>query len=271
MKSKYAKNIVSKMIALTFVGSLAPSIVFANTDTDALYDSRAELESAQANFEEAQIGYESSIEELQLAKNNHAEVAEKNVKSAARIRKEIANLQSEQKANIKLATKLSGKVVILNKQIQKNEADEKRAQSRAAVAADKLVDARTAFNRSLERKNSSVQSLIEVKARLSQTNQDLKSKYKDVASAKKAEKHSAISLKNAQAQYKKVQAQAAKEMKSLNKQLKQAQSRMAKNEKRTEAFRNKKQRLEASLREKRQRLSESKGREKKILARVGSN
>jgi chromosome segregation ATPase len=268
MQNKYFKNAVSKLVVLAF---LAPSITLATAKTDALYDSRAELESADVNLEEAQGGYDTGAEELALAKDNHASETAKNVEAAARIRQEIARLQKEQTANSKEAKSLAAKAQSLSKLTVKLEAEEKKTQKAADAAASKLEKARIAFDHSQGRKNLSAQALSDVRAKHAQGQQALKAKTKEVVAAKNAEQKSAAALKNAQVQFKKYQAQGRQEMQRLNKQLQVSLAKTAQNDKKAESFRQKKQQMEATVQAKRQRLSDAKAKERNSLARVSSN
>ncbi|MNL16690.1 hypothetical protein D3C87_1377420 [compost metagenome] len=268
MQNKYYKNAVSKLVVLAF---LAPSISFASAKTDALYDSRAELESAEVNLDEAQGGYDTGADELALAKDNHAGETAKNIEAAARIRQEIARLQKETTANSKQAKSLSEKAKVLNKQTVKLEAEEKKTRKASDVAAAKLDKARIAFNNSQDRKSLTAQAVIDIKTMHAQAQQTLKAKIKEVAAAKNAEQKSAAALKNAQAQFIKFQAQGRQEMQRLNKQLQVSLAKTAQNDKKADAFRQKKQQMEATLKDKRQRLGDVKAKERNSLARVSSN
>jgi chromosome segregation ATPase len=270
MQNKYVKNVVSKLIALTFVGSLAPSVGLAAADSDALYDSRAELESAEANLGEAQSGYDMSVEELQVAKGNHSNTIEKNVAEASRIRAEIARLQKEQSANNWEAKNLASQAANSAKEAKKNEAAEKRAQKAAAAAGAQLDKAQAAYDKSQSKKEQSAQAYNDTKEKLAQAQQLLKAKNKELAIAKSAEQRSVTALKNAQAQYAKVKVQGAQEMKRMNQQLKLSLAKTAQNEKNAQVYKTKKQQIEASLKQKRQRLGQSKGKAKQ-LARVSAN
>jgi chromosome segregation ATPase len=268
MQNKYLKTIVSNLVVLAF---LAPAISLASEKTDALYDSRAELESAEVNLDEAQGGYDTGAEELAAAKDNHSSETAKNVAAATRIRAEIARLQKEQTANSKQAKSLTEKAQSLSKLTVKLEAEEKKTQKAADQAAAKLEKARIAFDHSQDRKTLSAQALSDIKAKRAQGEQALKAKTKEAAAAKNAEQKSAAALKNAQAQFKKYQAQGRQEMQRLNKQLQVSLAKTAQNDKKAESFRQKKQQMEATLQAKRQRLSDAKAKERNSVARVSSN
>ncbi|MFS4460165.1 hypothetical protein [Bdellovibrio sp. HCB2-146] len=200
-----AKLMLPKLIAMTVLSGFISSSVFAATPTEALYESRAELESAQANRDDAQAGLDMSADDLYLAKDNHAALTSEAKESARRIREEIARLEKQQKQNVKETQKLSTQIASLKKQARNNEAQEKQLNKKSAQMDAKMEKVRNAW-----------------------------------AKAKDAEQRSHEALKRAQASYQKSLIKNKKEHQRLSGETRRSLARVAANRKKIEALRAKK-------------------------------
>nr|BFD67601.1 hypothetical protein HAGR004_26230 [Bdellovibrio sp. HAGR004] len=67
MYKKWTDKLISYFVLLSFAGAMAPMTAHATSDLDALYDSQAEVESIEANLDEAKGGFNQSKEELETA------------------------------------------------------------------------------------------------------------------------------------------------------------------------------------------------------------
>lgn len=269
MYKKWTSNFVAALVMSSLVGGLAPSSAFAFVN-DEFTDSQSEVESAQANLEETENAYENTLQELGNAKTDRARLTRENIETAARIRKEIQQLEAKQKSNIKQTARLAKEIEKLENEINKNEAAGAKARSKAQVVQAKLDNIRAEHEQTADRSRRNTQEMRDAKAALAQVQKDLAKAQKDLTQSKKEERKSAQDLKKAQADLKKTETFATKEMKRLDHLTKAALAKASQYERKAEQVREKKARQEEKLKEKRERLSDAKEKQEKALARLSS-
>lgn len=271
MFKNWTDKVISGFVLLSFAGGMAPTVAYAISHQDALYDSRAEVENIEANFEEAKGGYQQSKEELQVARADLKSMTRKNIENAARTKREILRLQNEQARNSKETGVLVSKVDVLKKEIRKNENEEAQVRGKAEAVAAQLRRTRESFENATQRRGHLQQDLKHVKSRLADVQSDLNGLQKKLKEAQAAEQASARSLKVAQASLAKFEVSTQKETQRLEEMTKAALAQADINERKADMLIEKKKQKEEALERKRERLSEAKEKQRKALARVGEN
>gem|GEM_PF-5522499 len=269
MYKKWTSNFVAALVMSSLVGGVAPSSALAMIN-DEFIDSQSEVESAQANLEETENVYEDTLQELGNAKSDRARLTRENVETAARIRKEIQQLETKQKSNVKQTARLTKEIENLEKEINKNEAAGTKARSKAQVVQAKLDSVRAEHEQTVERSRRNAQEMRDAKAALARVQKDLKNAQNELARSKSSERKSAQELKKAQGELRKTESIATKEMQRLDRLTKAAIAKTDEYERKAEQAREKKARQEEKLRQKRERLSDAKEKQKKALARLSS-
>lgn len=269
MYKKWTNNFVAALVMSSLMGGMAPSSAFAMIN-DEFIDSQSEVESAQANLDETENAYENTLQELGNAKSDRARLTRENIETAARIRKEIQQLEAKQKANVKQTARLSKEIESLEKEISKNEAAGAKARSKAQVVQAKLDSIRAEHEQTVERSRRHAREMRDANAALAQVQKELKNAQGELARSKNSERKSAQDLKKAQADLRKTETFAAKEMQRLDSLTKASLAKANEYERKADQAREKKSRQEEKLRQKRDRLSDAKEKQKKALARLSA-
>jgi chromosome segregation ATPase len=265
-----ASNMVRVLILTLALSTYAHADTTLNPDKDAAVDVQSDVESLQANFDDAEGGLATSGKELRQAKVDLVNKTRENQQTVARLKNQIQNLNSQQTANAKETSRLTGNIVQLTKEIRKYETSHMETKAKSDIVMTKLMDVKASYDQSAANRQKVAASLKSVRDELQKNQLALKAKQSELKISSSKETTSNLALKKSEESLKKMQITVASESKKMDQQIRANLATAEKNEriaKQNEARRTK---LAEQLKAKQVRLAESKQKAKKSN-RVGSN
>jgi chromosome segregation ATPase len=266
----YASNMVRVLIMTLALGSFAHAESISTSDKDAAVDVQSDVESLQANFDDAEGGLATSGKELREAKVDLINKTRENHQTVAKLKNQIQNLNAQQAANTKETARLTGNIVQLTKEIRKYEASHMETKAKADIVMTKLMDVKASYDQSVANRQKIAANLKSVQDELKKNQLALKQKQTELKASSSKETASKMALKKSEDNLKKMEITVATESKKMDQQIRTNLALAEKNERIAKQNEVRRAKLSEQLKNKQQRLAESKQKIKKSN-RIGSN